>query len=422
MSDPVPVLWDVLEEHLDEAEYLFEAFDRALGAPDYNLPELAAGLESRLLAHVDGLVIGGPPVVDRLLAPTWSDEKAPRARVTVAAWVGLNLAALDPWWAGFVAASPEGARAMARALTLGDPQGLLARLPEAVGPNLAAAVWALVDRAEVQDELLPTLLRRLEPEVHAAALSLARFSSERVSSGYWERALNTPPGPIRAAGAELALVFGRLEALEVARQEPTLAGLLLQLGDRPSWDRVETLLADPIHGPSLWLSIGCAGWAAGAEVAVSQLEQADHHRVAAEAFQRITGIDWAAEGALLPPAPEAELPSLAEDLPYAALLPNVEDDLPRVDPERVRAWWKDHRGQFEPGVRYHLGRPLGDQEMQVALQSGPLRPRHLWARELLVRSHGQLAIPSSALSAAQRSALQRWPKRLELSAPYSGRR
>lgn len=417
MSDPAAVLWDVLEEHLDEAEYLQEAFDRALGAPDYTLPELAAGLEARLLAHVDGLVIGGPPAVERLLAPTWSDPKASPARVTVAAWVGLNLGALDPWWAGFLAATPELAKAMARALTLADPQGLLARLPEAVGPNLAAAVEALVDRAEAQDELLPILLRRLEPEVHAAALSLARFSSERTSSGYWERALTTPPGPIRAAAAELALVHGRIEALEVARQEPTLHGLLLQLGDRPTWDRVEALL-----NPGLWLSLGCAGWVEGAELALLHLEDPAQHRVAAEAFQRITGIDWAAVGALVPPGPEPELPPLADDLPYEALLPNVEGDLPTIDPVPALAWWKKHRGHFEPGVRYLGGRPLGDQEMQVALQSGPLRPRRVWAQELVVRSGGQLAIPSLALSSAQGRALLRWPKRLELQAPYAGRR
>src|SRR5262245_29023441 len=71
---PAMVLWDVVEEHLDDAAFLFEQWERALVAPDYTLSEVAERLEPRLFAHLDGLEIAGAEVVPRLLEPQlWSE-------------------------------------------------------------------------------------------------------------------------------------------------------------------------------------------------------------------------------------------------------------------------------------------------------------------------------------------------------------
>ena len=51
------ILWDVIEEHLDEAEFLFERWDRALFQPSFNLDELAKTFEPRLFAHIDALLL-----------------------------------------------------------------------------------------------------------------------------------------------------------------------------------------------------------------------------------------------------------------------------------------------------------------------------------------------------------------------------
>ena len=60
-----PVLWDVQEEHLGEAEFCFELWQRGIDSPIHTLAELHRGPEERLMAHTMGLVVGGARVLDR---------------------------------------------------------------------------------------------------------------------------------------------------------------------------------------------------------------------------------------------------------------------------------------------------------------------------------------------------------------------
>jgi hypothetical protein len=74
------VLWDVVEEHLDEAAFLVGQFERALEHPARLLSELDRYPEGRLRAHVDALAIGGAPVRERLLTRAPPDSGARRKR------------------------------------------------------------------------------------------------------------------------------------------------------------------------------------------------------------------------------------------------------------------------------------------------------------------------------------------------------
>ena len=69
------VLWDVVEEHLDEASFLSEQWERALVSPDVILDGVADGPEERLLAHLDGLAIAGAKAGPRLLEPRFESEQ-----------------------------------------------------------------------------------------------------------------------------------------------------------------------------------------------------------------------------------------------------------------------------------------------------------------------------------------------------------
>ncbi|MFP2928038.1 hypothetical protein ACLESO_23120, partial [Pyxidicoccus sp. 3LG] len=73
-SDEHPLRWDIAEEHLDEAAFLFRQREKDRVSPLYTLQELADGVEGRLLAHVDALVLGGPRVARRLLLPRLTAE------------------------------------------------------------------------------------------------------------------------------------------------------------------------------------------------------------------------------------------------------------------------------------------------------------------------------------------------------------
>ena len=79
------LLWDVVEEHLDESEFLVELWASARRSASYRLDELERGPEARLFAHVDGLVVNGPLALERVAWPVAEDPKAEPSRLCAAA-------------------------------------------------------------------------------------------------------------------------------------------------------------------------------------------------------------------------------------------------------------------------------------------------------------------------------------------------
>lgn len=71
------ILWDVVEEHLDEAEFLVGQWRSARVSAMYTLEELRDGPEQRLLGHVDGLVVNGPTALERVAWPVVRDGGEP---------------------------------------------------------------------------------------------------------------------------------------------------------------------------------------------------------------------------------------------------------------------------------------------------------------------------------------------------------
>src|SRR5262249_14679432 len=70
-----PIRWDIVEEHLDEAAFLYQLWEQSLRSPKYTLREIAEGPEERMLAHLDGLVVGGSPVAKKLLIPSLESDE-----------------------------------------------------------------------------------------------------------------------------------------------------------------------------------------------------------------------------------------------------------------------------------------------------------------------------------------------------------
>src|SRR4051794_26252675 len=64
-----PILWDIIDEHLDEAAFVTLRWRAALDAPHYTLAQVGRSRETQLFAHLDALVIGGAAVAERRLRP-----------------------------------------------------------------------------------------------------------------------------------------------------------------------------------------------------------------------------------------------------------------------------------------------------------------------------------------------------------------
>ena len=148
-----PLLWDVAEEHLDEAEFLFQQWERAFSSAELTFDQLGMGWEARLLARVEALIWHGPPVANRLIAPLLVDDGAARDRAAMAALVWL----LSPDWdgarevVGRLASAAGPARAgLIRALQLAPGPALdqLCRdaLPKATAPQALGLLEVMAER------------------------------------------------------------------------------------------------------------------------------------------------------------------------------------------------------------------------------------------------------------------------------------
>ena len=426
------LLWEVEEQHLDEAEFLFELWEAVLDAPNYTLDEIAEGPQRRLLAHVDALSLAGPLVAERLLFPVIEDEHRGSDEVAAATLaVGPDapaelreraLAALD------LDGGQERRAGLIRGLQLhSNPRlddDLLRSVSAAKGRGLAARLEVLAGRQVVVGSWLARHLAGGDLEVTRAAGRLARHCREpAVLEGLGPLAQSDDP-QLRRVTLETALCRGMGGAWESAAYWAFGAGdaagdaqirgdalvWVALLGDAAAHERLLELVDDPQRRAEALWALGFGGRVAAVDRGVALLDDEEHAALAGELVCAIAGLPTDEETMWREPAREQAdeaLPELeAEDL-EADLVPTGTDALPLPDPPAVAAWWAEQRGRFDPGLRYLGGRPLDEQVLLEALAGGPARRRHTLALELAMRTHSRAFVPTRALAERQRAALAR---------------
>ncbi len=421
---------ELLEGHLGEAAFLWTLWEGALVSPAYTLAELAEGPEERLLAHLDALVLGGSHSRQKLLLPGLSGDDAD---VVTASALGLlssgeekaEAAVLD----ALEHAEPAARSWLRRSLELGaSPRVLksLSRLlasPEA--DVQAAALEVVAFRGEEPGPLLGELLSHPSPQLVAAALKAARMTQGPVSEQSVLNALAAPHAEVRTEALLTALTLGLGPAWSLCRKlatGPTPDGtalLLVGLGGNDSdLERLLAVAKAPGNRAEAIWALGFSGRVEAAECCLQLLEDAALGRLAAESFCAITGLRLTGpyERAPLEPALREE-----EDASEGVVGPRPEDTLPLAAPGPVHSWWREHRGHFERGVRYLLGRPLSGAWLAEALEHVPMRRRHVLAQELALRSRGRFLLQSRGFSATQRAGVREGLEalgRLGLSWPF----
>jgi uncharacterized protein (TIGR02270 family) len=412
MAPETPIRWDIVEEHLDEAAFLRQVWEEALRSPDYTLSEIAEGPEERMLAHLDGLVLGGGRVARKLLLPALgADEPGP---VFAAAFA--LLASEDGDFTGEVLAALEAGEPAQRAAIR---RALGVAPVAALGPRLAA----LAPRSPaVQADLLEVLAHlgidpglRLEPLAsspdpasQALAVRLSRLLPGRLDPFTLEQALGSPDPALRAAALEAGMATGARGAFAAAEatvveKGPAFAtaALLLGLsGDEKSVQELLPALSDPERSRAAALALGFSGRISAADALLEVMRDEDLAPVGAEAFAAISGLG--VEKRFAKP-PERWNPEAAEEEAEEEYGP--EADLPKPEPDAIAAWWKEARPRLDPAQRWLRGQPWGAEAVFRELEQGPARRREALALELAVRTKGQVRIAWDALSARQRREL-----------------
>lgn len=409
--------WDILEEHLDEAAFLWSRWEQVLVAPHYTLAEVA-GLEARLLAHLDGLVLGGPAVAARLLEPALESEEPERACAAALCLLAEennpDWGVISRWFSKEIEQVPA---PMLRALMLCGRTGLQEQLSPLLKTHgllvQAAIVELLASRRVGSGRVLEQLVVCNEPAAQVAALRAAARVPVPLASGLIRQGLESPIPSVRDAALEAGLVLGIRDAwsccLRVAREhEPQgrFARVLLALGGE---EEASSLLVDALGRPelredALW-AVGFSGRIALADACVQLLRDARCARLAGEAFSAITGLVLQGAFVVEPPEEEEPIPPEQESLD-ADLSLKPEGLLPMPKAEAVEEWWVRSRKGLDPRVRYLQGKPFSSAALLEQLEDGPMRRRAVHALELSIRSQGVHVVRVWAFTRMQRRDLE----------------
>jgi uncharacterized protein (TIGR02270 family) len=404
------VLWDVVEEHLAEAEFLLEQLERAFNSPTLTLKTLESGVEARLLAHVDGLVLGGSPVYERLLKPVLDAPDPDQATlVTAAGLVAVESGRLDDLRPALGHEVMAVRVAMVNACALSASARLdawvLRRLPGVMEAVERASLLRIAARRGLK---LPTLLEWLQgddPRLVMAAAEAARHADPRRHLAVTEHLLDHEDEGVREAALIAALAWGSrrasvvCEQLALAVDAPRALPMALYaaLGGPERHKRLARKLTVPTQRRSALFALGFSGNPEQLPVLLQHLSDPDPiaAKIAAQAISTITGIDltddaFAAKPAGPPPQvqqpagkddaeAQRSLPPLGEDNLDADLVPVPEDDLPTPDAAAIRRFCEQPSSKLPDGRRFVHGKPLTAEAVLDSLEGAPLRRRHVLA-------------------------------------------
>jgi uncharacterized protein (TIGR02270 family) len=384
------VLWDVVEEHLDEAGFLWGQWERALVSPSLRVDEVTAGVEERLVANLDALVIAAPHAAARALEPAL--EEGEPGVVASAAMVLLETPRGSAVVRRALAGEDEPRRAaLVRALGLSHRQELEREvqplLSEDVPALAVAALEVFAARGLDAGSRLAAMFGARDPELAASALRAARFSASPVRSRV-ERAYGSSDPKVRDAALETGLFLGFRSSLEACRRvvsarAPSGFALsaLAMSGVVSDEELIEQALEEPALRSGALRALGVAGRAGSVETILRWMDDEASARIAGEAFSAITGIPIADDLVASEQNDEGR-----EDDDETLSAPEQDRDLPLPDASAVAARWGVETERFDPEVRYLSGRPLTPAVLVDSLYTAPMRHRPALALELAVRS------------------------------------
>lgn len=418
VTSPAPLLLDVVEEHLDEADFLLGQWTGAACSPLFTLRQLRRTVEDRLVAHLDGLLVGGQPVTDQVLWPACTDEGAPPTRVAAAASALLLDPARDatgrllPLLSGSANETQRAGLRLAFQITsrtdVDEPLRLALYATDAPTAQLDLLAVLAARRIE-PGPILGPLLRADDPARLAAALAAAAPAQPGPFRHLVEDHLRHADPIVRSAALRTGMFWNLAaawsECLREARAGSAQAMLLAALVAERSTPALLTpaLLEKSQQKAALW-ALGFTGFAAAVEACLPLLDDADEltARLAGEAIAGITDLPlhddpFVRAVAEPPPDEEPELPPLEEDL-ATELAPAPAAALPLPDAARIRAWWGENRGRFEPHLRYVRGALASPPAFAAALRESSLRRSGPLATEVVIRGGGRCQIPALRLS------------------------
>jgi len=395
----IAVIESIVEQHAEEAAFLWLLRDAAVQAPHYSLNDLA-DLDERVEAHIDGLRVAGD-----------------------AGW-SICVNALEQEEPGEVFAAAVLAFESGQDQRIKMVLEVVATDPVLSRGLISALGWLRFDRVK---EHIDQLLRSVTPELRWIGIAASTVHRQDPGSTLID-ALNDEDTFLKARAIRAVGELGRIDLLSILKNQlaaedkdcqfwagwsavllgdrdealeflKTLAtsespfreralnltlrvmdntsaqNCLKEMSQQPDWLRYTVIgagvAADPVHIP--WI--------------IEHMEVPELARVAGEAFTMITGVDLAYED-LEGEWPEGFEAGPTEEPEDEDVELDPDEDLPWPEPKLIAEWWAKNKAAFRNGTRYLLGQPISPEHLQEALRKGFQRQRAAAALELAILHPG----------------------------------
>lgn len=390
----------IINQHIEEAGFLWSIREGAVGAYHYFLADLTK-LDGRVDAHLDGLRIaskGGWKECQEALkqkdagevfaASVLAFESDDEAYVREVIEVGCNstelsrgIASALGWLPFYQVANYIEQFLVTESLTL-RRAGIAAAAIHRQDPG-----QALVDALSDNDLLLRARALRSVGQLGRRDL-LPQLRENLTNEDEKCRFCAAWSATLLAGDAEAIRVLQavaesnspwREEAVQMAvrRMEPSAANDWLDaLAEKPELARLAVI------GSGVVGDVGAIPWL------IEMMAAPALARVAGEAFTMLTGVDLAYED-MESEWPEGFEAGPTEDSEDENVEMDADENLPWPDAGLIQLWWEQHRGDFPRKQRYLLGGVIEEEWLWNVLRNGRQRQRAAAAIELAIKHPGQ---------------------------------
>lgn len=396
------LILDIVEEHFEELDFLWEQRENVIFAPDWTLEELEE-LEDRADAHLDGLRLAEGHSLD-LARPALAGEDAGAA--TAAALTVMTFGSDEPeaeLLMALAAGTPEVREGIGTGLRHSDIRRVLPRIQElsqhAETPVRAAAAEILAFHRQPPPPDIAHLVDGSEPSARARLYAALRRFGGPWTAEPLVQALDGEDPALQRAALETSAYVGLPGLAELCRHAvgrltdpPAAAAAFLGvIGGEQDLPLLRRSLDNPAIAPSALVGLGALGTISAIPALLEAMRDADLRVAAGAAFTRITG---------------AEEIDATEPLPPPEGLDEEESEFaeaqPAPDPDKARDWWEREKGRFAAEGRWQVGLEVSGAALGEFFDRLPLAYR----RDLLFERRARDPVGTPDVELEKRARLQ----------------
>ena len=405
------ILDDVIEEHAEEAAFLWQQRNAAVHAPDYDIEEITEA-DERVEAHLDGLRIGGESSWETSKDLGWELAGEYFAAMSIA----IRLSRYDFVEEVLAAAEGDGeaTRGIVSALGWVEPRqlnGLVKSLLLSDSPyrRMIGIGACAVHRVHPRTHLF-NALQSDDNALLARALKAAGELGDLESMHQVKSHLEHPDNGCRFQAARTAVLLGDRSALRIlglfARSDNPYRRAAMNVVFRamePSAAQqfIKQLASDRTQVRYALIASGIQGDPVYLPALMRQFENEEMARVAGESFEMITGLNIFRESleviAEIPDNPQQAAP---EDEDFDEDL-GEDQGLVVPDPAKMTPWYEKNKNRFVAGQRYLCGQPVSIESCSAILRTGQQRQRQAAAIELVLAEPGRQLFETRAIGERQ---------------------